>query len=102
MLSVANLDVAREKAHGVRSDARREEEATQAGHLATAREEANADLASERKRIASETEEAREALGVAVHQLLLLDAQAIAVRVEQAAVGQLEAVRVAAGGGAEL
>ena len=44
----------------------------------------------------------QEALGVAVHQLLLLDAQALCVGVEQAAVRQLEAVRVAASGSAEL
>jgi len=63
------LEIAREKAHGVRSKARREEEATQAGRLATFREEANAGLATERQRIASETEQARDALGGRVDEL---------------------------------
>lgn len=63
------LDVAREKAHGVRSDARREEDATQASTLATARGEANQGLTAERERIAAETELAREALAGRVDEL---------------------------------
>lgn len=63
------LEKAREKAHGVRSDARRQEEAAQAAKLAAAREEANQALARERERIASETATAREALSNRVDEL---------------------------------
>ena len=63
------LDAAREKAHGVRSDARREEEESQAKTLATARSEANDELAAARQRITAETDEAREALGGKVDEL---------------------------------
>lgn len=63
------LDAAREKAHGVRSEARKEEEAAQASKLATARSEANASLSVERERIAAETEKARTALGTKVDEL---------------------------------
>lgn len=63
------LEVAREKAHGVRSEARREEETAQAAKLAAAREEANTGLARERERIATETAAAREALGARVDEL---------------------------------
>lgn len=63
------LEVAREKAHGVRSSARREEEATQATTLAAARDDANASLTRERERIATETAAAREALGSRVDEL---------------------------------
>ncbi|MEM9460541.1 MAG: ATP synthase F0 subunit B [Myxococcota bacterium] len=63
------LDVAREKAHGVRSTARKEEEASQAEVLAAARDEANKGLTAERERIAAETEQAREALGGRVDEL---------------------------------
>jgi len=63
------IELAREKAHGVRSDARREEEETQATTLATARATANESLAAERERIATETERAREALGGRVDEL---------------------------------
>lgn len=63
------LEVAREQAHGVRSDARREEEAAQAVKLAAARDEANAGLVRERERIAAETVTAREALGARVDEL---------------------------------
>lgn len=65
----ARLEVAREKAHGVRSEAHREEDAIQAGRLAGIREEANLQLAAERDRIASETQAAREALEGRVDEL---------------------------------
>jgi F-type H+-transporting ATPase subunit b len=63
------LELAREQAHVVRSDARRQEEAAQAAKLAAAREEAGASLQRERERIASETATAREALGARVDEL---------------------------------
>lgn len=63
------LDAAREKAHGVRSTARKQEEAAQADVLAAARDEANKGLSAERERIATETEQAREALGGRVDEL---------------------------------
>ncbi|MCH9687857.1 MAG: ATP synthase F0 subunit B [Deltaproteobacteria bacterium] len=63
------LDQARERAHGVRSDARHDEEATQAKTLAAARSEANDGLAEQRDRIAAETQQAREALGDRVDEL---------------------------------
>lgn len=63
------LDAARQEAHGVRSAARKQEEATQADTLATARDEANRGLSAERERIAAETEQAREALGGRVDEL---------------------------------
>lgn len=63
------LEQAREKAHGVRSDARRQEEAAQALELAAAREDASTTLQRERERIASETAAAREALGSRVDEL---------------------------------
>jgi F-type H+-transporting ATPase subunit b len=63
------LELAREKAHGVRSEARREEETAQAATLAAAREDASSSLARERERIAAETATAREALGARVDEL---------------------------------
>ena len=63
------METAREKAHGVRSTARREEEEAQAKTLAEARAAANDELAAERKRIAADTEQAREALGGRVDEL---------------------------------
>ena len=63
------LETAREKAHGVRSDARRQEEAAQAAKLAAAREEASQALARDRERIASETAAARAALSNRVDEL---------------------------------
>lgn len=63
------LELAREKAHVVRSDARRQEEAAQAAKLAAAREDASAGLQRERERIATETAAAREALGARVDEL---------------------------------
>lgn len=63
------LEQAREKAHVVRSDVRRQEEAAQAATLAAAREDANASLARERERIATETAAAREALAARVDEL---------------------------------
>lgn len=63
------MESAREKAHVVRSNARREEEEAQAKTLASARADANDQLAAERKRIAAETDQAREALGGRVDEL---------------------------------
>jgi F-type H+-transporting ATPase subunit b len=63
------LELAREKAQIVRSDARRQEETAQAATLAAARSDANASLARERERIATETATAREALGARVDEL---------------------------------
>jgi F-type H+-transporting ATPase subunit b len=63
------LDKAREQAHGVRSDARRQEEAAQAAQLAAARDDANASLGRERARIAAEAATAREALAGRVDEL---------------------------------
>lgn len=63
------LEIAREKAHGVRSEARRDEEKSQAQSLAATRAQANDQLAAERSRIAAETEQAREALGGRVDEL---------------------------------
>ena len=63
------LEQAREQAHGVRSDARRQEEAAQAVQLAAAREDASTTLQRERERIAAETAAAREALGRRVDEL---------------------------------
>ncbi|MEX1367699.1 MAG: ATP synthase F0 subunit B [Nannocystaceae bacterium] len=63
------MEVAREKAHVMRSSERREEEEQQAKALAEARAAANEQLAAERKRIAAETEQAREALGGRVDEL---------------------------------
>ncbi|MCA9656495.1 MAG: hypothetical protein H6712_04435 [Myxococcales bacterium] len=63
------MEAAREKAHLVRSSARREEEESQAKSLAAARNAANDELAAERKRIADETDQAREALGGRVDEL---------------------------------
>jgi F-type H+-transporting ATPase subunit b len=63
------LELAREKAHGVRSEARREEETAQAATLVAAREEASSNLVRERERIATETATAREALGARVDEL---------------------------------
>lgn len=63
------LEQAREQAHGVRSDARRQEEAAQAVQLAAAREDASTTLQRERERIAAETAAAREALGSRVDEL---------------------------------
>lgn len=63
------LEQAREKAHGLRSDARREEEAAQAKALATARDEAAQGLVRDRERIATETAAAREALASRVDEL---------------------------------
>ncbi len=65
------LDQARERAHGVRSEARREEEASQATALASARSEANEELAQQRERISAETDQAREALAGRVDELAL-------------------------------
>lgn len=63
------LEQAREKAHGVRSDARRQEEAAQATTLAAVREDAAQGLARERERIATEAATAREALAARVDEL---------------------------------
>lgn len=63
------LEHAREKAHGLRSDARREEEAAQAKTLATARDDAAQALVRERERIATEAATAREALASRVDEL---------------------------------
>jgi F-type H+-transporting ATPase subunit b len=63
------LEAARERAHGVRSDARRREEAAQAETLAAARDDANASLARDRERIAEQAAAAREALGARVDEL---------------------------------
>jgi F-type H+-transporting ATPase subunit b len=63
------LELAREQAHGVRSEARRQEETAQAGKLAATREDAAQALARERERIASETAAAREALAIRVDEL---------------------------------
>jgi len=63
------LEAAREKAHGVRSEARKQEETAQAAKLAATREDAGQALARERERIASETAAAREALGARVDEL---------------------------------
>ena len=63
------LEIAREKAHGVRSEARKQEEAAQAARLAAARDEAGSGLTRERERIATETAAAREALGARVDEL---------------------------------
>jgi F-type H+-transporting ATPase subunit b len=63
------LELAREKAHGVRSEARRNEEAAKAATLATAREDASEVLQRERERIASEAATAREALTARVDEL---------------------------------
>lgn len=63
------LEVAREKAHGVRSEARREQEAAQASTLASVREEATQKLTRDRERIAAEAAEAREALAGRVDEL---------------------------------
>ncbi|MCA9706825.1 MAG: ATP synthase F0 subunit B [Myxococcales bacterium] len=63
------LEAARERAHGVRADARRDEEASQAKTLAAAREQASQTLAQERHRLATQAEEARAALGGRVDEL---------------------------------
>jgi F-type H+-transporting ATPase subunit b len=65
----ARLELAREKAHGVRSDAHRAEAAAQATTLAAARDAANLGLARERERIAEQTATAREALAARVDEL---------------------------------
>lgn len=63
------LDAARDKAHGVRAQARRDEEATKASKLATARDEAASHLDQERARIESESTKARDELGGRVEDL---------------------------------
>jgi F-type H+-transporting ATPase subunit b len=63
------LELAREKAQVVRSDAHREEALVQAAKLTTVRSDANASLARERERIAAEATTAREALGARVDEL---------------------------------
>lgn len=63
------LELAREQAHGVRSEARREEESAQAQKLAAVREDATATLARERERIAEQAKSAREALAGRVDEL---------------------------------
>lgn len=63
------LDAARDKAHGVRSDARREEEASKAAKLAAARDQAQAHLSAERARIETEGQTARKELDARVDAL---------------------------------
>lgn len=63
------LELAREQAHGVRSEARREEESAQAQKLAAVREDATTTLARERERIAEQAKSAREALAGRVDEL---------------------------------
>lgn len=63
------LELAREKAHVVRSDARHAEETAQAAMVAAARNDANASLTRERERIAAEAATAREALATRVDEL---------------------------------
>lgn len=63
------LDAARDKAHGVRAEARREEEAAKAAKLSTARDEAQAHLQAERARIQAEGETARTELDARVEAL---------------------------------
>ncbi|MCX4239570.1 ATP synthase F0 subunit B [Paraliomyxa miuraensis] len=63
------IEAAREKAHGVRSEARREEETAQGTKLAAVRDEAAATLSRERERIASETSAARDSLASRVDEL---------------------------------
>ncbi len=65
----SRLEAAREKAHLVRADARRDEETAQAKTLDDARREASDGLTAERERIAAETSSAREALGGRVEEL---------------------------------
>lgn len=63
------LAAARDEALTMRSHMRREEEAAQAKTLAEARAKASEELDANRARIASEAEEAREALGGKVDEL---------------------------------
>lgn len=63
------LEVAREQAHGVRSEARREEETAQGIKLAAIRDDAASTLTSARERITSETNTARDALAGRVDEL---------------------------------
>lgn len=65
----AKLAAARDEALTMRSHMRREEEATQAKTLATARANAGKELEENRARIAAETDKAREALGGKVDEL---------------------------------
>ena len=63
------LDAARDKAHGVRADARREEEAAKAAKLATARDEAQSHLEAERARLEAEGRAAKTQLDARVDTL---------------------------------
>jgi F-type H+-transporting ATPase subunit b len=63
------LDAARDQAHGVRADARREEEAAKAAKLAVARDQAQAHLQAERARIEAEGTTARTELDTRVDAL---------------------------------
>lgn len=63
------LDAARDQAHGVRADARREEEAAKAAKLAVARDQAQAHLQAERTRIEAEGATARTELDARVDVL---------------------------------
>ncbi len=63
------LAAARDEALTMRSQLRREEEATQAKTLADARAQASKELDENRARIASEADKAREALGGKVDEL---------------------------------
>ncbi len=65
----AKLDAARDEARTMRSQMRREEEATQAKVLADARATASKELDENRARIAKDTDAAREALGGKVDEL---------------------------------
>lgn len=65
----AKLAAARDEALTMRSHMRRDEEATQAKTLATARADAGKELEANRTRIAAETDKAREALGSKVDEL---------------------------------
>lgn len=65
----SKLAAARDEALTMRSQMRREEEATQAKTLAEARAQASKELDENRARIASEADQAREALGGKVDEL---------------------------------
>jgi F-type H+-transporting ATPase subunit b len=71
------LDAARDKAHGVRADARREQEAKKAASLAAARDAAQSDLDQARRRIDTEASKAREDLSARVDDLAGTIAQKI-------------------------
>jgi F-type H+-transporting ATPase subunit b len=67
----ASLADARDRALAMRSRSRREEEATQAGHLAAARDAAGKELDATRKTIARQADEARTALAGRIDELAM-------------------------------